>query len=118
MNNKIWIFYKSEIDLHIVDDTEQALHCTISSSSLQTECLLSLVYAKCTKRERLCLWDNLRSMIPANSPWLVGVDFNVISNATERIGGSTPDIHAMSDFANCILDTGLIDIGFSGPCTT
>lgn len=118
VSNKIWCFCSSSFDMEVFVDTEQLLHCFFSSASLSTPCLLSMVYAKCTKRERLPLWDIIRSLVPDSSPWLLGGDFNIITNSSERIGGSTPDLSAMSDFGNCLLDTGLLDIGFVGPSTT
>lgn len=50
--------------------------------------VFTLIYAKCTVEQRLILWESLEDMT-ANvyTQWLVGGDFNVISNEEEKIGG-------------------------------
>lgn len=48
--------------------------------------LVTIVYAKCTRRERerLELWENLEVLSEVDMPWLVGGDFNIVAMASER----------------------------------
>ena len=94
------------------------LTCDISSNALPSNIRISVIYAKCSIRERVPLWDYIRSLASTNMPWIVGGDFNTIVNSDERIGGCAPNLTSMEDFANCIIDSGLVDIGFSGASTT
>lgn len=49
--------------------------------------LLSLVYAKCTRTERLELWEDLIRHSNNTLPWLVGGYFNTILSLSEKKGG-------------------------------
>ena len=76
--------------------------------------LFRSVYAKCNKRERLELWSAVRNLSIQGLPWAIGGDFNIINATSEKEGGASPDLLAMSDFSNFILDCNLVDIGFEG----
>ncbi|KAL0294820.1 UNVERIFIED_CONTAM: putative mitochondrial protein [Sesamum angustifolium] len=59
-----------------------------------------------------------RSLLLANSisdePWIVGGDFNTVLDMSE-VCGSSADIHlAMTEFRDCLLDTGLIHLPVQG----
>lgn len=75
---------------------------------------MSFVYAKTTMRQRRDLWTDVRSFSTSTSPWSIGGDFNIISESTERIGGSAPNLPAMDEFNSCIMDSELQDIGTLG----
>ncbi|KAI0513597.1 hypothetical protein KFK09_009624 [Dendrobium nobile] len=75
----------------------------------------SFVYASCTRAGRKTLWELLHDFCSTiNAPWLVGGDFNCITNSSERIGGNSPHLLAMEDFNDMILNCNLHDIGFLG----
>ncbi|KAL0313711.1 UNVERIFIED_CONTAM: hypothetical protein Scaly_2908000 [Sesamum calycinum] len=62
------------------------------------------------------LWQKL--VLLANSisdePWIVGGDFNTVLDMSE-VCGSSADIHlAMTEFRDCLLDTGLIHLPVQG----
>ena len=113
--NKIWLFHNLDWDVEVVLNHEQVLHCKVKTPECLNTFLISIVYAKCSRRERGDLWDSLRDVSPQDGPWVVGGDFNSISNSSEGEGGAPPDLNAMNDFNSCILDCNLLDIGFSGP---
>ena len=98
----------------MISDDNQALHCEIINSSLPSPFLVTCVYAKCTRGERVPLWDLQRSLSSTSLPWIAGGDYNIISNGTEREGGSQPDHLAMNDFNSVIHDCNLLDPGFVG----
>ncbi|XP_060182094.1 uncharacterized protein LOC132611727 [Lycium barbarum] len=51
--------------------------------------MVTLVYAKCDRIERIELWDSLYSLASdITIPWLVGGYFNVITDEHEKYGGS------------------------------
>ena len=75
ISNKIWVFTNASIDLEVLEDHDQFLHCKLTSPVYPTPLCCTFVYAKCGKRERLVLWDGLRSCSVTSSmyPWVVGV---------------------------------------------
>ncbi|EOY20524.1 Retrotransposon, unclassified-like protein [Theobroma cacao] len=70
---------------------------------------------KCTRLERKDLWTYLRSLSSdMEGPWLAGGDFNSIFSRYERLYGATLHHVSIEDFANTLLDCGLLDAGFEG----
>ncbi|KAL0304801.1 UNVERIFIED_CONTAM: hypothetical protein Scaly_3008000 [Sesamum calycinum] len=49
-----------------------------------------------------------------HEPWIIGGDFNIILTAEEKRGGAYPKFRAMEEFADTVLECGLIDAGFEG----
>src|SRR5688572_29481127 len=87
-NGKIWGFIDEIMEYEVVRDEDQMLTLRIHSLGMGIEVLISLVYAKCTQGERLQLWESMADIAnTVNLPWIVGGDFNVISNEEEKLGG-------------------------------
>ena len=115
VNNKIWICSTSAIKIHVLEDEEHYLHCSISLSDGSSPFLATFVYAKCTRRERYSLWEEVSALgASIQTPWCVGGDFNIITSPSEREGGSSPNLNAIADFNDFICVNGLLDFGFSG----
>lgn len=112
--NKIWVFSDIDYDVEVVEDYAQYLHCKISSAKLPCHIFMTYVYAKCTRHERYALCDGLKQYAHSNSPWSIGGDFNIITAVEERKGGSPPNLNAINDFCECIMDCGMSDIGYEG----
>ncbi|KAL0912360.1 hypothetical protein M5K25_018326 [Dendrobium thyrsiflorum] len=111
--NKIWVFWKDPLRIDVIGDFTQVMHCSIDSSNIHFAA--SFVYASSSRYHRKMLWEQISHFHSICSiPWLVGGDFNTISNPSERIGGSPPISQAMEDFNSMIMDCKLTDIGFSG----
>ncbi|PKU61074.1 hypothetical protein MA16_Dca020447 [Dendrobium catenatum] len=112
-SNKIWIFWKQFITFDILIDLPQVIHANVTINHISS--FVSFVYASCTRMGRKILWDQLSSFATTiNAPWLVGGDFNYITNGSERIGGKPPNFMAMEDFNDMIVNCNLHNIGFSG----
>ncbi|KAL0290139.1 UNVERIFIED_CONTAM: hypothetical protein Sangu_2586400 [Sesamum angustifolium] len=78
--------------------------------------LATVVYGANDTISRRGLWQKL--VLLANSisdePWIVGGDFNTVLDMSE-VCGSSADIHlAMTEFRDCLLDTGLIHLPVQG----
>lgn len=115
VSEKIWVFWDESIRASIFRDHAQCLSMSFKLLNLSCEIGCSFIYAKTTRTERYPLWDELRSVFSlANSPWLVGGDFNIVKSASEKLRGARASFNAMEDFANCLLDCGLLDIPFLG----
>ncbi|XP_042019063.1 uncharacterized protein LOC121766897 [Salvia splendens] len=97
-------------------DTDQVLLGRFVSPRLANHINLSAVYAKCTRGERLQLWDKMRliSVITKDTPWMIGGDFNTILLPHDRAGSETNRQAEMVDFAETIEDCRVLDPGFDG----
>ncbi|KAG5631659.1 hypothetical protein H5410_003376 [Solanum commersonii] len=114
-NGKIWAFIDEAMDYTIIRDEEQMLTLKLQSQGMDLKMVVSLVYAKCMQSERLQLWDLMETIASStNLPWLVGGDFNVISNAEEKLGGRSIPESDVEDFNHCTNVYNLEDQGFKG----
>ncbi|MQL87437.1 hypothetical protein Taro_019969 [Colocasia esculenta] len=73
------------------------------------------VYAACNVTSRRELFQALLDQGDSLSlPWLVGGDFNCVTNGSEKKGGALARPTAMLDFNSFISAAGLLDAGFVG----
>ncbi|XP_042003900.1 uncharacterized protein LOC121752876 [Salvia splendens] len=115
-NGKIWIFVEEGADFEVEDDSDQVLHGRFMYPRLPCPILVSAVYAKCSRGERIPLWDKMReiSTTAEGMPWSIGGDFNTILSIRERSGSDTNRQAEMIDFAEPIEDCRLLDPGCDG----
>ncbi|XP_041999992.1 uncharacterized protein LOC121749493 [Salvia splendens] len=76
INGKIWIFVEEVANFEVEDGSKQLLHGRFTCPRLPTPIEISIVYAKCTRGERLALWDKMRRDITQMSdgrPWTKGL---------------------------------------------
>ncbi|XP_060183051.1 uncharacterized protein LOC132613005 [Lycium barbarum] len=114
-NGKIWFFVQHNVDVEVLLDTEQSITVKLQFQDFNKDMVVTMVYAKCSKVERLQLWDSLY-LLTSNmtSPWLVGGDFNVIMNEEEKIGGLPVLPQEYEDFAFCLNSCELHEMPFKG----
>lgn len=77
---------------HIVS-VEQELHVDIQVSPNNPSWLRSTIYASPRLKDRIVLWDNLRTIVNAYvMPWLVLGDFNDVTAVHEKLRGNPTDL--------------------------
>lgn len=77
--------------------------------------MITSVYARCNALERLELWEDISWVAEdINIPWLVGGDFNVIFNDTEKPRGLPVNQMETTNFSQCVSDAGLTELPFLG----
>ncbi|XP_060202918.1 uncharacterized protein LOC132631354 [Lycium barbarum] len=119
VNGKIWIFVDAEIQVEIMRDTEQLLSCRFTYLGDGQELVLTVVYASTDRSGRIALWEDLYDMSShITIPWLVGGDFNVITDDIEKFGGLPVQFAETKDFRQCIDICQLMDLGFTGSMFT
>ncbi|XP_015169050.1 uncharacterized protein [Solanum tuberosum] len=113
--SKIWVYWNTELEREVMRDSYQQLTIKFRHVTCQKEVVISTVYARCTLLERLELWEDLED-IAANVdvPWIVGGDFNVILEETEKLGGLPVTQQETTDFAQCLSSCNLSEITFKG----
>uniref|UniRef100_A0A7N0VJS8 Endonuclease/exonuclease/phosphatase domain-containing protein n=1 Tax=Kalanchoe fedtschenkoi TaxID=63787 RepID=A0A7N0VJS8_KALFE len=91
VNNHIVVMWKMDVDLSIVYCDDQ----------MATFKVLLMPYV--LKHARRRIWESLLDLSnQIKVPWIVGGDFNVISNWNEKIGGRLVDDGSMKEF-NCFI---------------
>ncbi|XP_038976830.1 uncharacterized protein LOC120107571 [Phoenix dactylifera] len=74
------------------------------------------VYASTDYRTRRVLWDELTRLLTQGIPTMVVGDFNCILSSNEKRGGRAySDSGDRREFREFLDETGLVDLGFSGP---
>ncbi|KAL0292192.1 UNVERIFIED_CONTAM: hypothetical protein Sradi_6999700 [Sesamum radiatum] len=114
---RIWLAWNAlEIGVEVLLTDEQFIHCRLLNKRMSTTCLISVVYGYCDPIPRRQLWGGLHSLSDNinDNPWCVLGDFNAIIEASESCGNSSDSTSAMADFRECILNTGLAHIPFTG----
>ncbi|EOY26736.1 Uncharacterized protein TCM_028693 [Theobroma cacao] len=114
-SQKIWLFHSVDLSCEVLLDQVQCLHVKLTMPWLEIPLLASFIFVKCTRSERLILWDCLRGLSAnIHAPWIVGGDFNAIIRSGERMNGAAPHGGSMEDFATALLDCGLMDGEYEG----
>ena len=118
VHNKIWVFWSSEARYSFVEAADQLVHIYLSFPS-GSSIVISAVYAKCNRIGRRRLWEALEQFSTSITlPWIAVGDYNVISCAEERIGGSAPNIRDLEEFNSALHRSGLFPVQFDGSVYT
>ncbi|XP_060201759.1 uncharacterized protein LOC132630196 [Lycium barbarum] len=119
VSSKIWAFVDEEYEVTVLMDTVQQLTLKLFNWDVDMELVVTLVYAKCDRIERIELWDSLYNLASDMTiPWLVGGDFNVITDEEEKYGGLPVSLNEVEDFRHCIQSCNLTDLGYKGSVFT
>ncbi|KAL0302324.1 UNVERIFIED_CONTAM: hypothetical protein Scaly_3036500 [Sesamum calycinum] len=114
---RIWLAWDNlMISVEILRVENQMIHCRATNKITHTRCLISVLYGDYDIIPRRELWAALHtvSVISCEEPWIVLGDFNAIIDASEACGRAADTTASMNDFRNCIQETGLIHIPFTG----
>ena len=110
------MFWNECVDLCILQTHPQFIHAKITSNDSHPW-LLTIVYGnpKCTLRKYL--WQDLnQNVVNLEEPWVVEVDFNLVTNAEETTKPKNLDQRRSLGFISWISKHGLLDLGYMGPC--
>ncbi|GMJ06883.1 hypothetical protein HRI_004357500 [Hibiscus trionum] len=115
----IWVLWKDIVQVDIIVVSDQFIHAICADISGNNRFHITFVYASPTRCIRQGIWAQLQALEPPDlSPWVLGGDFNVIGNPSERSGGSQARSGVCTRFTDFLFDTGLLDMGFHGPMFT
>ncbi|CAL1380329.1 unnamed protein product [Linum trigynum] len=111
----IWLVWDSTIaTITEVDRSAQMLLVQVTMKDASW--YLSAVYANPALVQRRALWQSIREIAHTmEDPWLLMGDFNSILQPSDKSGGAPFDASRAKEFQDCVLDAGLVDLGFAGP---
>ncbi|XP_015159297.1 uncharacterized protein [Solanum tuberosum] len=100
-------------------DMEQLISFKLTNNDDGQELQVTIVYASTDRQTRIALWDDLHDIAANMSlPWVVGGNFNVITDEEEKYGGLPVQYNETEDFVHCINTCQLVDLGFKGSIYT
>ncbi|KAL4367107.1 hypothetical protein GQ457_05G029110 [Hibiscus cannabinus] len=112
----IWLLWQDSVSIQVLAVSNQFIHTLCSVHDGSGSFFGSFVYASPNSLRRQFLWEQLLALNPGHEHvWVVGGDRNVIGSSSERRGGSNRRLGVCSRFTDFMLESGLIDMGFSGP---
>ncbi|KAL4335546.1 hypothetical protein GQ457_07G011820 [Hibiscus cannabinus] len=112
----IWILWKSAVDVKFLYLSNQYIHMEVMENGMSSPVFVTAVYGSPSIQFRKHLWSQLEDLDPGPAkPWVLGGDFNAISNAEDRRGGSLSRSGISKGFSDFIFDTGVVDVPFRGP---
>ena len=87
-SSKIWVFYKSQVQVSFVSSCSQGLTVLVNDGQFSSKMLATFVYASCSYQGRHLLWDYLHevSNIEQHLPWSVMGDFNTMLSVSKKRG--------------------------------
>lgn len=121
-DGRIILIWKNPIKVSILSQSRQCINCVLTMPN-GASIFYSAVYASNLAEERADLWVELINTVITYSldvsSWVVGGDFNQTLYSAEhsKNNGAPPD-SLMYQFQDCILQSGLFDIRYLGPCHT
>ncbi|XP_060216564.1 uncharacterized protein LOC132644040 [Lycium barbarum] len=119
ISGKIWAFVDANHEVTVLIDSVQQMTLKLENCDTHAEIIVTLVYAKCDRIERIELWESLYHLASDMTlPWLVGGDFNVITDEEEKYGGMPVTLNKVEDFRHCIQTCNLTDLGYKGSIFT
>ena len=116
VNDKLWIFSRGTLQFSVIQSTTQLLHLSCLPGDGMSLWMVTFIYAKGTRRERMELWADLAKITASTqgAPWFLGGDFNCVVSMDEYQGGGCPDLSSMEDFRQCISDCDLMEVPYTG----
>ncbi|KAJ8431324.1 hypothetical protein Cgig2_013540 [Carnegiea gigantea] len=104
-----------EVDVTIVQHHDQYITMQVQQGHYATW-FLTVIYASPRITQRDTLWGNLHHFASkCTYPWLLAGDFNETTSLDERNHGGPDMLRRCTRFKHWIANTGLIDLGYSGP---
>ncbi|KAL0295414.1 UNVERIFIED_CONTAM: hypothetical protein Sradi_6837800 [Sesamum radiatum] len=105
--NRVWLAWDTDyVDVTVVETGAQFIHCAVFIRSMHLSVLITVVYGVNDVVGRRELWSDLTrlSTVIADTPWLVGGDFNTVLDSSEVCGQSGDISGAAEEFRACLHD--------------
>ncbi|KAF4369242.1 hypothetical protein F8388_022898 [Cannabis sativa] len=111
--------WRNGINLRIKNVYSSVFECVYTPLNGLPPWTLFCVYGTPYAREKDSFWQWLSSVIiGCSTPWVIIGDLNVILKAEEKVGGRAFRSFEGAILQNFLMDSGGVDLGFSGPCLT
>lgn len=109
-----WIFLGRDIKASIVTSTGQEISLKVTHPEVSKDFILSIVHGGTTKKKRRDLWEALLAIDSMELPWIVGRNFNAITNLQEQSGRNAAEAGSIFEFNQFIFEGNLQQLPFAG----
>ncbi|KAE8711854.1 Detected protein of confused Function [Hibiscus syriacus] len=114
----IWLCWYNFVQVNVLINHLQFIHCQIFYSQDNATFLATIVYGSPNATKRYALWHHLRFIATSiNSPWIILGDFNATLSSSDRMGCAISS-RPKNDFQDFVFYSGIRDMGFQGPSFT
>ncbi|KAB5569895.1 hypothetical protein DKX38_003688 [Salix brachista] len=106
----------SQFQLRRVESSAQWITCEICNHHTFSGTRVTFVYGFNNYVDRTVLWDYIRRTSEENNyiPWAILGDFNAVMRPSDRSGGAMDWQSHHEDFPNCIAQSGLQQVPYTG----
>lgn len=116
---KIWVLWHPSVRVSILSKSLQMMTCEVKFPKVQSEFVISFVYAENEELPRRDLWSELATLASSphvvDKPWAVLGDFNqVLSSSEHSTAAEFSSTRGMRDFCACLSSSSLADLTFRG----
>ncbi|XP_074304440.1 uncharacterized protein LOC141639159 [Silene latifolia] len=112
---RVWVLWEPNmVDVQFLDYNAQYIHLHVTDKETHEHITITFVYAFNGVTEREPLWGNLKRLAGSTQgPWVIGDDFNCVTQASDRLGGTFSDAEA-EPFQQCLEEYEVMDIQSTG----
>nr|GEV20820.1 hypothetical protein [Tanacetum cinerariifolium] len=106
----------NHINLMVIDQSAQVIHCFVESINGDLSFHCSFIYAHIHTVDKRSLWKSPHkySKSVKDSPWIILGDFNATIDPFEKSSAGSKITTAFNDFRECVADIDMEDIAMSG----
>ncbi|KAL0299917.1 UNVERIFIED_CONTAM: hypothetical protein Scaly_3064900, partial [Sesamum calycinum] len=115
--SRIWLTWcDDEVQVEILAVNTQFIHCRVTNKRTHTKCLITVLYGENEVIKRRELWQGLIQLSRGitDEPWIVMGDFNAVLDDSEVNGYAADTSASMADFLECITESELTHLPFTG----
>ncbi|KAL0300440.1 UNVERIFIED_CONTAM: hypothetical protein Scaly_3046100 [Sesamum calycinum] len=115
--SRIWLAWcEEEVEVNILAVDKQFIHCDMTNKKEHTKCLITVLYGDNELTGRRELWHGILqlSRTITDEPWLVMGDFNAVIDDSEVSGYAADTRVSMAEFLECITESELNHLPFTG----
>ncbi|KAL0293543.1 UNVERIFIED_CONTAM: hypothetical protein Sradi_6930800 [Sesamum radiatum] len=115
--SRIWLAWcGDEVEVNILAVDKQFIHCDVTNKKEHTKCLITVLYGDNELTGRRELWQGILQLSRniTDEPWLVMGDFNVVIDDSEVSGYAADTRASMAEFLECITESELNHLPFTG----
>ncbi|KAK4255495.1 hypothetical protein QN277_008493 [Acacia crassicarpa] len=113
------LWWSEVLTVNILFSSANIIHTSVMSPALSTPSYITFIHGPTDEGDRLLCWQEVRRISTnITTSWLCLGDFNDILAQEEKCGGLPKAWRKILNFKCFVVDCGLEDLSYNGPCFT